>query len=316
MCDHEHVVEDQHEGTRVCTDCSHVIDSQIYFDGRVKHSLQYLFNTGGARSYLNETVMDLIARLHLEGNAVIVQGVCDKFLTLLNKCPTCVATRRSIKKCDELMYSPHMRTHLAYAIYATLIYHSCARTPSAVAALCDVDAGAMLKTDRLDGAPCNAPLHSYTASVLGFFPFGENVNLVVHQLVELVEGQFSGCRPESIITACLCSALDKMVGHHADVLMRYGQEGLELSTAEKRKLTICRRERDQMNEWFPLNFKQRLVKMADTLGVTARSVERIMHGLPQYEVNSSAMLPRGRSDLFISTKLYDDVRSPFTYPRM
>ena len=236
MCDHNTVIEDQHTGDLVCSDCAFVLGPVYTAPSSGKRDLTWSSSTlmhhvtsdkppgramtctehlspplsfdckqeerlylDGAQLRLRETVLDVCGQLHLEQSPCLVDTVCH-ILHQLETQPSMF--RLTSEKC---------RAKLAYALYEALNRQGTPRSPRSIAAYCDVSPKSLLHVEKLFSMQttyCVPSQYIETACTMLQLPYV--VSCISVMLCNYVQDRHYGSIPETLVAASIWATVKRI----------------------------------------------------------------------------------------------------------
>ena len=218
------VIEDQHTGDFVCTDCAFVVD-QVYAAGfpvtdkscqvtshlpakptllhhvassMASHTPKKQLYLDGGKLHLRETILDVCSQLHLEHSACLVDTVCH----ILNQLDVCSATfSLTNAKC---------RAKLAYAMFEALNRQGTPRSPQLIATHCDVTPKSLLHLEKqftMCTTYCVPSQYIETACTMLELPYV--VACVATMLCNHIQDKHYGLVPETLVAGTILAAVKR-----------------------------------------------------------------------------------------------------------
>ncbi|MCG8669262.1 MAG: hypothetical protein MI867_07590 [Pseudomonadales bacterium] len=220
-----------------------------------------VLNPVGQLFKARETVLDVLAHLHMESNTVLVDTVLHLLRQLHDpRPPRCAkwekgCTRGTTNPCLCAVHlsleEDHSRAKLAFAIVEALNRAGTPVAPLKVADLCQVKPRQMLQIENTCWTKTTyVEPHKYVGLVCNMLRLPWHMNVLTAHLCILAEGTQSYCyKPELKVVACVVALTDRL------------------------------RQQENCYELFP---EVKLPNLCQLFGVTERSIYKWMDALPPF----------------------------------
>jgi hypothetical protein len=238
-CDHppESVVEDTHTADLICTACAHVVQPDCLRRPWSASAPKMAptdttptprpsgSNPACMRAHtllLRETVLDVCSLLHLEETTCLVDTVCHILQQQLGVCSSNADEEgadsaishgrvRGGRGARPELADDKFRVKLAYAICEALNRQGTPRPPQAVAALCDVPPGSLLRLEKeFNLRPTYCQPEQYVDTVCAMLELPYLVSGIASMLCKHLQDALYGAKPESLVIASVLAAVEKV----------------------------------------------------------------------------------------------------------
>jgi hypothetical protein len=241
-------VDDQHTADLICTECAHVVSGPVGSAARAAAAAtaecsprssspaagsaapprraRPTRGLNAATVLLRETVLDVCSLLHLEGSACLVDTavhILQKQLGVVRAQPgrpyTGITRRRRKEEEEEEeeeekkleLSDGKFRIKLAYAIYEALNRQGTPRSPHAIAALCDVPPGKLLRLEKeFNLRPSYCPPSQYVETMCTMLELPFFVSGIATMLCKHLQDYFYGAKNEALVVVCVLAAVERV----------------------------------------------------------------------------------------------------------